>query len=64
MSNTIYNYISQTKVINTHSHYGDKSFFKEFNLTKLLKNSYISWCGVDFDETIESRKELLQQSAL
>ncbi len=44
------------RIINTHCHHLDDSFQNELNLESLLRNAYVSWCGVDFDETIEKRR--------
>jgi len=52
---------ANTITINTHSHHRDDSFFINFNLDKLLENTYISWCGVVFDKSVESRKNYIDK---
>ena len=49
------------RIINTHCHHLDDSFQNKLNLESLLRNTYVSWCGVDFDETVEKRRAYFQQ---
>lgn len=52
---------ANTKTINTHSHHREDEFFVDFNLDKLLRETYISWCGADFGNSEESRKNYLDK---
>lgn len=54
-------YMESNVIINTHSHYLQKNDFKGFNLSTLLRNTYINWCGISFDDTYEGRKNYLNQ---
>ena len=57
----LYDFIEGTSVINTHSHHLRGEEFAEYSLDKLLEKSYVSWCGVTFDKTKESRLHFLQK---
>jgi uncharacterized protein len=59
--NELMNYIIGKPIINTHSHHMEDEFTSSFNLDKLLRQSYINWCGVPFDKTNESRKNYLDK---
>lgn len=48
-------------IINTHCHHLADKEFDKFNLDKLMKNSYIDWCGVDFDGKQESKENYLDK---
>jgi len=48
-------------IINTHSHYLKNDDFKGFNLDTLLRNSYVNWCKISFDDTYEGRKKYLDK---
>lgn len=64
MSETVQELLSALdgqRIINTHCHHLDDSFQNELNLESLLRNAYVSWCGIDFDETIEKRRAYFQQ---
>ena len=52
---------ANTAAINSHSHHREDEFFTDFNLDKLLQNTYISWCGVDFENTQKSRKNYIDK---
>ncbi len=56
----LYDYISSRQIINTHSHHMGGEDFARFNLDALLRNSYVSWCGVAFDDSRESRANFLR----
>ena len=57
----LYDYISETPIINTHSHHlGDQSF-SGFTLDGVLHESYINWSKVDFSGTAESRTSYLEK---
>lgn len=53
--------IESIRAMNTHSHHEQSGFFDDFNLEKILVNSYVSWCGAEFDETPESRQAYLNK---
>ncbi|HAX17319.1 MAG TPA: hypothetical protein DCY00_01815 [Actinobacteria bacterium] len=61
MEEEISEIIKNSKIINTHSHHRNDDFFNEFNLDKLLENTYISWSKVSFDKSEESRKNYLEK---
>lgn len=54
-------YIKVHTIINTHSHHLPDNSFKGFTLDKLLMNSYVNWCGVQFDSSYESRSNYLDK---
>lgn len=53
--------LDRQRIINTHCHHLDDSFQNKLNLESLLRNAYVSWCGVDFDKTIEKRRAYFQR---
>ncbi len=57
----LYDYMESIRIINTHSHHQEDSFFNGFDLDMLLKTSYINWCGVNFDSSPESRARYLEK---
>jgi uncharacterized protein len=63
--NNIYKKINElaanTKTINTHSHHLEDNFFREFNLDKLLVNTYIDWSGVKFNNSKKSRENYINK---
>ncbi|MDD3521179.1 MAG: amidohydrolase family protein [Actinomycetota bacterium] len=61
MKEKILEAINNSKVINTHSHHRNDDFFIDFNLDKLLENTYISWSKVDFDKSEQSRQNYLDK---
>ncbi|MBT3318737.1 MAG: amidohydrolase family protein [Clostridia bacterium] len=61
MFDQIHEFVSSAKVLNTHSHHYPDDFFADFNLDKLLRDSYIAWCDVEFDSTRESRENYLSK---
>ena len=61
MDEQILEIISDTATINTHSHHRENEFFNNFSLEKLLENTYVSWCGVNFNNSAEARKNYLDK---
>lgn len=61
MKDRIYGFISNTEVINTHSHHLQDNFYNNFDLYKLLEHSYVAWCNVNFDKSLESRINYLNK---
>jgi uncharacterized protein len=57
----IFELAANTKTINTHSHHLEDAFFIDFNLEKLLLNTYLSWCEVSFGNSKESRQNYLNK---
>jgi len=57
----IYELTANTIAINTHSHHLEDISFREFNLDKLLVNTYIDWCGVKFNTSKKSRKNYINK---
>jgi hypothetical protein len=55
----LYDYISSKRIINTHSHHLQEEDFKNFDLDSLITNSYVNWCGVEFDKSREGRARFL-----
>jgi hypothetical protein len=54
-------YSATLPVYNTHAHQ-DLSLDQDgFTLDKLLRNSYVNWCGVPWDDSYDSRKNLLEK---
>ena len=54
-------YIKNQYTINTHCHHLPGEEFIDYNLEKLINKSYVSWCGVSFDETRESKAHFLSK---
>ena len=52
---------ANTKTINTHSHHLGDDFFIDFDLDKLLQNTYLSWSEIDFGDTKESRQNYIDK---
>src|SRR4030042_2782343 len=52
---------ANTKAIDTHSHHFEDAFFIDFNIDKLLTNTYIHWSGVSFDSSKESRQNYIDK---
>ena len=52
---------ANTKAIDTHSHHFEDAFFIDFNIDKLLINTYIHWSGVSFDSSKESRQNYIDK---
>ncbi len=63
--NTIYDellfYMENLPVISTHSHHMNVIDSGGLDLDALLRNSYVNWCGVPFDETLASRRDFLDK---
>lgn len=59
--NELYSYAESTHVINTHSHHREDSFYPSLNLEQLLKESYVNWCGISFDNSEDSRRNYLDK---
>jgi len=57
----LYQYITGHALINTHAHHLPDREFASFDLDTLLRNSYVNWCGVSFDQTSESRANFLKR---
>jgi uncharacterized protein len=57
----IYELAANTKAINTHSHHLEDNFFTEFNLDKLLANTYINWTGSKFNKSKKSRENYINR---
>ncbi len=57
----IIEYIEDLTAINTHCHHFKNDFFQELDLDKLLRSTYINWCGVEFGSDEKSRKEYLDK---
>lgn len=53
--------IEKTMAINTHCHHYKNEFFRDLDLDKLLRSSYVNWCGVPFDESSDSKKLYLDK---
>jgi len=54
-------YMQELRVINTHSHRGRDPEFENYSLETLLNRSYVSWLGVPFGRTKESREQYLKK---
>ncbi len=53
---------SHTKpVINTHAHHQKDAFFGKFNLSRLLRSSYVHWIGGSFEDDHESLSQYVQR---
>lgn len=61
MSDQIFDFVSNLKILNTHTHHKEDDFFVDFNLDKLLRDTYISWSDVDFDDTLQSKQAYLDK---
>lgn len=48
------------KIINTHSHHMPDKMHVGIGLKDVLDNTYISWCGVPYDETARGRAEYVR----
>jgi hypothetical protein len=57
----LFDFIASIKAVNTHSHHYEDARFHGFDLTCILENSYVSWCGQKFDKSKESRDYYLQK---
>ena len=55
------NYISDHKIINTHSHHLPEQMMTDFSLDKLLGNSYLQWQQTTPGTTAESRTAYLEK---
>lgn len=54
-------YISEHKIINTHSHHLPEQKMMDFDLDKLLGNSYLQWQQITPGTTAESRTAYLEK---
>ena len=61
VKNNIIDNIENILTINTHSHHFKENFFVDFDLNRLLMDSYVNWSGVQFSDTHESREKYLQK---
>ncbi len=59
MKTELSNVIASIRAINTHTHHEPDVFFEGFGLNTLLRNSYVAWCGAEFDDSQESRQKYL-----
>lgn len=57
----LYEMISKSCIINTHSHHLSDDKFLHFSLNEVLRESYINWSKVDFTDTEESRNAYLEK---
>lgn len=57
---TLQEFCKDRKIINTHCHHLPETFQASLGLDVLLRNTYVSWCGIDFDQTPESKREYLR----
>ena len=57
----LYQHMAGHAVINTHAHHLPEAEFASYDLDSLLRNSYVSWCGVNFDSKPESRLHFLER---
>lgn len=61
---TCWAYSAAQRSINTHCHLLPEREFEGFDLDKLLRNSYLNWCGVTWGEDPASRRELFEKIQL
>lgn len=54
-------YMENKPVISTHSHHREDHTFEDFDLDKVLEDSYIEWSGERFDKTYEARENYLEK---
>jgi hypothetical protein len=59
MKTELSNVIASIRAINTHTHHEPDAFFEGFGLNTLLRNSYVAWCGAEFDDSRKSRQKYL-----
>jgi uncharacterized protein len=52
---------AHTKTVNTHSHHLEDAFFIDFNIDKLLIDTYINWSGVSFGSSQEARQNYIDK---
>lgn len=53
-------YMEEHPIINSHSHHLGDGAFVDFDLDKLIGNTYLRWVGVRLDNTREGREEYLK----
>lgn len=56
------NYISDHKIRNTHSHHLPEQAMVDFDLDKLINNTYLQWQQVTPGTTAESRNAYLEKT--
>jgi predicted TIM-barrel fold metal-dependent hydrolase len=61
ISEELYDYTASRPILNTHSHQLPEKEYRDFDLDALFRNAYINWCGVQWDHTFESRRNLLEK---
>lgn len=64
MTNThqrLLDFCENQTIINTHCHHLPDSAHKDIGLDDVLQNTYVSWCGVPFGDTAESRKNYVRR---
>jgi len=54
--------LENTPVINTHSHSLRSRAYRNFNLDKVLENSYVNWNGIPVPKTYEGRVSYLEKN--
>ena len=60
----LYDYIEKHTLVNTHCHHYQDSFFQDFSLEKLLRNTYLApkWSDLDFGESRDSRETFIKKA--
>lgn len=61
MNNNLKQRIEEIRAISTHSHHLKDDEFVEFDLERLLKRTYVDWCGAAMGDTSESREKYLEK---
>lgn len=59
--NELLEYLGTLSVYNTHAHQELSLDEGGFDLDKLFRNSYVTWCGMPWDSSFASRKNLLEK---
>ena len=57
----LYHYAENHAVVNTHCHHLPDAQFHSYDLGTLLRNSYLNWCGVNWDHTQPGRAHFLER---
>ena len=57
-------FLAGRPVYNSHSHMLPESEYRTFNLEALLRNSYLNWCGVDWEANLTSRQNFFNKVRL
>lgn len=61
ISQKLSEHITNNAAVNTHCHHLPDSELKSFTLSDILRQSYVNWCGISFDETESGRKNYLDK---